>query len=56
MSPKSSEVLTTKNGILPDQDKEDKKKLLKVSTWNDDDIKAIEEAGEVLNKWQPETF
>jgi BioD-like phosphotransacetylase family protein len=34
----------------------DKRKLLEVSCWDDEAIKAIEEAGEEINKWKPETF
>lgn len=40
----------------PKKKKIDRKKLLEVSCWNDDDIKAIEDAGKFINKWQPETF
>ena len=34
----------------------DKKKLLEISQWTDEDIKAIEEAGKEINQWQLETF
>jgi hypothetical protein len=34
----------------------DKKKLLEISKWTEEDIKAIEEAGKEINKWQLETF
>jgi hypothetical protein len=34
----------------------DKKKLLEISQWTEEDIKAIEEAGKEINKWQLETF
>jgi hypothetical protein len=34
----------------------DKKKLLEISQWTNEDIKAIEEAGKEINKWQLETF
>jgi hypothetical protein len=34
----------------------DKTKLLEISQWTDEDIKAIGEAGKEINKWQLETF
>ncbi len=34
----------------------DKRKLLEVSCWSEDDIKAVEEAGKALNQWEIETF
>ena len=40
----------------PRKKKIDKKKLLEISCWNDEDIKAIEDAGKEINKWQLETF
>jgi len=40
----------------PKKKKIDKRKLLEVSCWDDDAIKAIEEAGKEINKWKPETF
>jgi hypothetical protein len=40
----------------PEKKKIDRKKLLEVSCWSDEDIKAIEDAGKLINKWQPETF
>ncbi|MCK4762631.1 MAG: DUF2281 domain-containing protein [Candidatus Aminicenantes bacterium] len=36
--------------------KKDKKKLLEVSCWSDEDIEAIEDAGKEINKWKPEAF
>lgn len=37
--------------------KVDKKKiLLGMSCWSDEDIKAIDEAREHMNKWKPEAF
>ncbi len=35
--------------------KRNKKKLLEVSCWSDEDIKAIQEAGKMLNTWKIET-
>jgi hypothetical protein len=40
----------------PGRKKIDKKKLLQISCWNDEDIKAIEEVGKEINKWNLETF
>lgn len=40
----------------PVKKKLNKKKLLEVSCWSNEDIKAIEDAGKEINKWQPETF
>jgi hypothetical protein len=40
----------------PRKKKLDKKKLLEISQWTEEDIKAIEEAGKEINKWQLETF
>jgi len=40
----------------PVKKKIDKTKLLEISYWNDEDIKAIEEAGKVINKWKPTAF
>ncbi len=40
----------------PVKKKLDKKKLLEVSCWDEEYIKAIEDAGKEINKWQPETF
>lgn len=40
----------------PVKKKINKKKLLEVSCWSDEDIQAIEDAGKEINKWQPETF
>jgi hypothetical protein len=37
----------------PVKKKIDKTKLLEISYWNDEEIKAIEEAGKVINKWKP---
>ncbi len=34
----------------------DKKKLLEISCWDDEDIKAIEDAGKEINKWKLEAF
>ena len=36
--------------------KTDKKMLLEISQWTEEDIKAIEDAGKEINKWQLETF
>jgi len=36
--------------------KTDKKMLLEISQWTEVDIKAIEDAGKEINKWQLETF
>ena len=37
--------------------KVDKKKiLLGMSCWSDEDIKALDEVREHMNKWEPETF
>lgn len=36
--------------------KPDKKMLLDISQWTEEDIKAIEDAGKGINKWQLETF
>lgn len=40
----------------PVKKKLNKKKLLEVSCWSNEDIEAIEDAGKEINKWQPETF
>jgi hypothetical protein len=40
----------------PKRGKIDKKKLLQISCWNDEDIKAIEAVGKEMNKWNLETF
>ncbi|NIM11070.1 MAG: DUF2281 domain-containing protein [Candidatus Aminicenantes bacterium] len=40
----------------PRKKKLDKKKLLEISQWTEEDIKAVEEAGKEINKWQLETF
>ncbi len=40
----------------PGKTKIDKSKLLEISCWNDEDIKAIEDAGKEINKWQPIEF
>ena len=40
----------------PRRKKIDKKNLLQISCWNDEDIKAIEEVGKEINKWKLETF
>jgi hypothetical protein len=40
----------------PRKIKIDKSKLLEISCWNDEDIKAIEDAGKEINKWQPIEF
>ena len=40
----------------PVKKKLDKKKLLEISCWDEESIKAIENAGKEINKWQPETF
>jgi hypothetical protein len=40
----------------PKRKKIEKKKLLQISCWNDEDIKAIEEVGKEINKWNLETF
>ena len=34
----------------------DKKHLLEVSCWNDEDINAVEDAGKEINKWKLETY
>lgn len=34
----------------------DKKALLEISQWTDEDIQAIEDAGKEINKWKVETF
>jgi hypothetical protein len=34
----------------------DKKMLLEISQWTEEDIKAVEDAGKEINKWQLETF
>ncbi|HLP57285.1 MAG TPA: DUF2281 domain-containing protein [Candidatus Deferrimicrobium sp.] len=34
----------------------DKKMLLEISQWTDEDITAVEDAGKEINKWQLETF
>ncbi|MCX6579392.1 MAG: hypothetical protein NT166_04350 [Candidatus Aminicenantes bacterium] len=36
--------------------KTDKKMLREISQWTEADIKAIEDAGKEINKWQLETF
>ncbi len=41
---------------VPKKKKIDKRKLLEVSCWSDEDIEAIEEAGRALNQWNLETF
>ncbi len=57
MSDLSSETIVKKLEELPKnpgiKKKIDKSKLLEVSHWNDEDIKAIEDAGKELNKWRP---
>jgi hydrogenase maturation factor HypF (carbamoyltransferase family) len=40
----------------PRKRKLDKKKLLEISQWTEEDIKVIEEAGKEINKWRLETF
>jgi hypothetical protein len=40
----------------PGRKKPDKKKLLEISEWSEEDIKAIEDAGKEINKWKLETF
>ena len=40
----------------PGKKKIDKKKLLEISCWNDEDIQAIEDAGKKLNQWKLEIF
>jgi hypothetical protein len=40
----------------PGRVKINKSKLLEISCWNDEDIKAIENAGKEINKWQPIEF
>jgi hypothetical protein len=40
----------------PTKKKIDKKKLLEISCWDDEDIKAIEDAGKEINKWKLEAF
>lgn len=40
----------------PRKKKLDKKKLLEISQWTEEDIKVIEEAGKEINKWQLEAF
>jgi len=40
----------------PRKKKIDKKMLLEISQWTEEDIKAIKDAGKEINKWQLETF